>query len=82
MILTAAMLLDHVGETEKADAVRDAVGDVVAEGRVRTYDMLRMTGGARVIAQGAATTYQMTDTILAALTKRLQSGGEPVLTGR
>jgi isocitrate dehydrogenase (NAD+) len=82
MILTAAMLLDHVGEQEKADAVRDAVGDVVAEGRVRTYDMLRMTGGARVIEQGAATTYQMTDTILAALTKRLQSGGEPVLTGR
>jgi hypothetical protein len=30
MILSAAMLLDHVGETEKAEAVRAAVADVVA----------------------------------------------------
>jgi isocitrate dehydrogenase (NAD+) len=82
MILTAAMLLDHVGEKDKAGLVRDAVADVVAEGRVRTYDMLRMTGGPRVIEQGAATTYQMTDAVLAALTKRLQSAGEPVLAGR
>jgi isocitrate dehydrogenase (NAD+) len=82
MILTAAMLLDHVGEKEKAALVRAAVADVVEEGRVRTYDMLRMTGGPRVIEQGAATTSQMTDAILAALTKRLQSAGEPVLAGR
>jgi isocitrate dehydrogenase (NAD+) len=49
----------------------------VAEGRVRTYDMLRMTGGPQVIERGAATTQQMTDAILAALTKRLQSAVEP-----
>jgi isocitrate dehydrogenase (NAD+) len=67
MILTAAMLLDHVGEKAKADAVRDAVAAVVAEGRVRTYDMMRMTGGPDVIARGAATTQQMTDAIIAVL---------------
>ena len=64
MILSAAMLLDHVGETEKADRVRKAVAAVVAEGKVRTYDMLRMRGGPDVIAKGAATTTRMTDAIL------------------
>ncbi|HHI68743.1 MAG TPA: isocitrate/isopropylmalate dehydrogenase family protein, partial [Planctomycetes bacterium] len=64
MILSAAMLLDHVGEEEKAEAVRRAVGEVVAEGRVRTYDMLRLRGGPDVIAKGAATTEEMTQAIL------------------
>jgi 3-isopropylmalate dehydrogenase len=67
MILAAAMLLDHVGETERAARVRAAVAAVVAEGRVRTYDMLRLTGGPDVLAQGAASTRQMTDAILARL---------------
>ena len=39
-------------------------GAVVAEGRVRTYDMLKLRGGAQAIAQGAATTSQMTDAII------------------
>ncbi len=64
MILSAAMLLDHVGEEEKADAVRRAVADVVAEGKVRTYDMLRLRGGPDVVAEGAATTEEMTSAIL------------------
>ena len=67
MILTAAMLLDHVGETERAGRVRDAVAAVVREGRVRTYDMLRLPGGADALTQGAASTTQMTDAILAEL---------------
>ena len=67
MILSAAMLLDHVGETERATAVRDAVAKVVREGRVRTYDMMRIPGGKDVIRQGAATTTQLTDAILAHL---------------
>ncbi len=65
MILSAAMLLDHVGATEKARHIRDAIAAVVAAGKVRTYDMLRLTGGPAVLAQGAATTTQMTDAILA-----------------
>ena len=46
MILSAAMMLDHVGETEKADQIRKAIASVVAEGKVRTYDMMRISGGA------------------------------------
>ena len=65
MILSAAMLLDHVGATEKARHIREAIAAVVAEGKVRTYDMLRLSGGREVIAQGAATTTQMTDAVLA-----------------
>ncbi len=67
MILTAAMLLDHVGETDKAQAVRDAVGGVIRAGEVRTYDMMKLPGGADVVSRGAATTAQMTDAVIAEL---------------
>ena len=67
MILSAAMLLDHVGEETKAKKVRDAVAAVVREGKVRTYDMLRLPGGPDVFKHGAATTTQMTDAVLAKL---------------
>ena len=67
MILSAVLMLDWLGETERAARIRQAVATVVAEGRVRTYDMLKLRGSARAIAQGAATTTQMTDAIIAAL---------------
>ena len=67
MILAAAMLLDYIGETEKNLRVWNAVAAVVREGKVRTYDMLRLSGGPKVIQQGAATTTQMTDAIIAHL---------------
>jgi 3-isopropylmalate dehydrogenase len=67
MILSAAMMLDHIGETEKANFIRMAIALVVQEGRVRTYDMMRIPGGSKAISQGAASTVQMTDAILAAL---------------
>jgi 3-isopropylmalate dehydrogenase len=67
MILSAAMLLDHVGESDKATRVRKAVAAVVEEGKVRTYDMARMPGRADAVARGAASTTQMTDAILTAL---------------
>ncbi|MGI9102073.1 MAG: isocitrate/isopropylmalate dehydrogenase family protein [Terriglobales bacterium] len=67
MILSAAMLLDHVGERGKADRVRSAIAAVVTDGKVRTYDMMRIPGGSKAIAQGAASTTQMTDAILAKL---------------
>jgi 3-isopropylmalate dehydrogenase len=67
MILSAAMLLDHVDEGEKARAVRAAIEQVIADGKVRTYDMLRIPGGPDAIARGAASTPAMTDAILAAL---------------
>jgi 3-isopropylmalate dehydrogenase len=67
MILAAAMMLDHVGETDRATRVRQAVAAVVEEGRVRPYDMMKLTGGPDVIAKGAATTMQVTDAIIAHL---------------
>ena len=67
MILSAAMLLDHLGEGDKADTVRIAVADVVKEGRVRTYDMMRISGGSRSISEGASTTSEMTDAVIEAM---------------
>ena len=64
-ILAAAMLVEHVGEYDKAKKIWDAVGAVVWEGKVRTYDMMRLTGGPKVLEQGAASTPHMTDAILA-----------------
>ena len=61
------MMLDHVGETAKADRIRGAIAAVVAEGKVRAYDMLRLTGGPDVLRQGAASTTEMTDAIIAKL---------------
>jgi isocitrate dehydrogenase (NAD+) len=67
MILSAAMMVEHVGENDKAERIRNAVAGVVKEGNVRTYDMMRISGGAKSISQGAASTVQMTDAILAKL---------------
>ncbi len=67
MILSAAMMVEHVGENDKAERIRSAVAAVVKEGKVRTYDMMRISGGPKSISQGAASTVQMTDAILSRL---------------
>jgi 3-isopropylmalate dehydrogenase len=67
MILSACMLLDHIGETRKAERIKKAIAAVVAEGKVRTYDMLRLPGGPDVFKQGAASTTQMTEAIISKL---------------
>ncbi len=67
MILSAVMMLDWLGEQAMASRIRDAIAAVIAEGKVRTYDMLKLRGGPEAIAQGAATTTQMTDAIIAKL---------------
>src|SRR5947209_18501753 len=67
MILSAAMMLDHIGEREKAEQLRAAIAAVVAEGKVRTYDMMRICGGSKSIAQGAASTTEITNAILSKL---------------
>ncbi|HEX5808618.1 MAG TPA: isocitrate/isopropylmalate dehydrogenase family protein [Anaerolineales bacterium] len=38
-ILSAKMLLDWLGETEKGTALENATAEVIKEGKVRTYDM-------------------------------------------
>lgn len=67
MILSACMMLDHVGELDRAQRIRRAIAAVVAEGKVRTYDMLRLPGGPDALKKGAASTDQVTDAILARL---------------
>jgi 3-isopropylmalate dehydrogenase len=66
-ILAAGMMLDHVGENTMSKRISAAVAKVVAKGKVRTYDMLRLAGGPDVFRSGAATTQQMTDAIIAEL---------------
>jgi len=67
MILSAAMMLDHIGESDRAESIRRAIAAVIKAGEVRAYDMMRLAGGPDVIAKGAATTTQMTDAIIANL---------------
>ncbi len=67
MVLSAVLMLDWLGETEVATRVRDAVAAVVADGAVRTYDMLKLRGGPQAVSQGAVATSKMTDAIIQAL---------------
>lgn len=55
-ILAARMMLERLGENEKAAAVEAAVARVIAEGKVRTYDM-----------GGTATTTEMAKAIAHAI---------------
>lgn len=73
MFLSAVMMLSHIGEIEKARRIRDAIGAVVVEGKVRTYDMMRIPGGDKAISQGAASTIQMTDAVLGELARNADS---------
>lgn len=56
MILSGAMLLDHIGQPEAARRVEAAVAKVIAGRQVVTYDL-----------GGTATTSEMTNAIIAAL---------------
>lgn len=67
MILSACLMLEYLDEEEKAKRIRKAIEAVIAEGKVRTYDMLRLVGGPHVIEKGAATTQEMTEAIIAKL---------------
>ena len=67
MILSGVMMLEHLGEMEMANRIRKAIADVVAEGKVRAYDMMKLKGTPDVINQGAASTIQMADAIIAKL---------------
>src|SRR5579872_4768714 len=77
MFLSAVMMLEHVGEVGKGRRIRDAIAAVVKEGKVRTYDMMRIAGGAKAIGQGAASTVQMTDAVLG----KLEALREPACAG-
>jgi len=67
MIESAVMMLEYIGEMEIATKIRKAIAAVIAEGKVKTYDMMKMTGKPDVIEKGAATTQQMADAVIARL---------------
>lgn len=64
MIESACMMLDYLEENEISHRIRAAIAGVILDGRVKTYDMMRMTGSPDVIKNGAASTFQMTDAII------------------
>ena len=39
MLLATKLMLDWLGETETAKALQEAIAEVIAEGKVRTYDL-------------------------------------------
>ncbi|MFO7852804.1 MAG: isocitrate/isopropylmalate dehydrogenase family protein [Bacteroidota bacterium] len=67
MIESSCMMLDFLDEKEISSKIRKAVAKVIEEGKVRTYDMMRIPGGPDVIKKGAASTAQMTDEIISNL---------------
>jgi len=65
MIMSACMMLDHIGEHAISEAIQKAVAEVVEEGKVMTYDMMKLPGKPDVFDKGAANTTQMADAIIA-----------------
>ena len=70
MIESACMMLDHLNQPQKAAKIRKAVAAVIAEGRVRTYDMLKMKGSPDVLRHGAASTREMGDAVVEKVIKK------------
>mgnify|MGYP006286077573 CR=1 FL=1 len=64
MIISSCMMLDFIGENDLARKIRNAVAEVIAEGKVRTYDMMKLPGSPDVLDKGAASTGRMTDAII------------------
>jgi len=67
MIESACMMLDYIDEKKISARIRKAISTVIEEGKVRTYDMMKMAGRPEVIHNGAASTEQMADAIIAKL---------------
>lgn len=67
MVESACMMLDHIGEVEISERIKEAIASVILEGKVRTYDMKKMAGRADVIKNGAASTKQMADALISKL---------------
>lgn len=65
MIESACMMLDFIDEHSIAKKIRKAVAEVIAERKVKTYDMMKLAGRPNVIEKGAVSTQQMADAIIA-----------------
>ena len=64
MILSACMMLDHIGEDDKSKKIKEAIGAVIKEQKVQTYDMKKLRGGPKALEQGAASTDELVEAIL------------------
>jgi isocitrate dehydrogenase (NAD+) len=64
MIEAACLMITHLGKHDISDRIRIAINKVIMEGKVRTYDMLRLPGSPDVFKSGAASTSKMTDAII------------------
>jgi len=64
MFMSTVMMLEYIGELKIAEKIKTAINKVVEEGKVRTYDMMKLRGGADVINQGASSTGQMTEAVI------------------
>jgi 3-isopropylmalate dehydrogenase len=64
MIESACMMLEYLGEKVLCDRIRKAIAAVIAEGKVRTYDIMKMKGSEEVLSRGAASTKEMGDEIV------------------
>lgn len=67
MIASACMMLDHIDEKKISSKIKKAIAEVILEGKVKTYDMMKMTGRADVVEKGAASTREMADAIISKL---------------
>ncbi len=64
MIESACMMLDYIDMKDIASRIRKAITEVIEDGKVRTYDMMKMAGRPEVVKNGAASTIGMTDAII------------------
>jgi len=67
MIESACMMLEYLNEKELSVKIRYAIAKVISEGKVRTYDMMKMKGSEDALKNGAASTRQMADAIIGKL---------------
>ncbi|MEN8223584.1 MAG: isocitrate/isopropylmalate family dehydrogenase [Acidobacteriota bacterium] len=64
MIETTCMMLEHIDEPEISKKIRNAIAKVVEEGKVKSYDMMKLKGSEAALDQGAASTKEMADEII------------------
>jgi len=62
-------MLEHIGESDKAKKIYSAVATVVEDGKVMTYDMMKLPGNQDAFIKGAANTTEMADAIIEKIVK-------------
>jgi isocitrate dehydrogenase (NAD+) len=68
MIESACLMLEYLNEHAISEKIKRAIAAVIFEGKVRTYDMMKMKGSPDALKHGAASTRQMGDEIIRKVT--------------